>query len=196
MPLYQNKYKYQLVYPVIGTRVYQTTSLKKGAKKCYEELKSLENINTSYFTVLNIDTYETYKFQIDDKEFVDTNIINPNNSNNTDNTNNTNNSNNSNNLDKNLNNNLDDKSGEILKRIDILQETIDKIDKRVQKIEGHSELKLIEKDASIKLNTDDIIANALSNNINKPSKISEKYKLVTPIEQENFDDQNEACIIM
>ena len=69
MPIYRNKYKYQLIYPVVGTCAYQSTSLKKGAKKCYEELKSLSNINTPYFTVLNLDTYETYKFQIDAENF-------------------------------------------------------------------------------------------------------------------------------
>ena len=69
MPIYRNKYKYQLIYPVVGTCAYQSTSLKKGAKKCYEELKSLSNINTPYFTVLNLDTYETYKFQLDAENF-------------------------------------------------------------------------------------------------------------------------------
>jgi hypothetical protein len=66
MPVHHNKCKYQLIHPVVGTRVYQTTSLKKGAKKCYEELKSLNNIDAAQFSVLNVDTYETYHFQIDD----------------------------------------------------------------------------------------------------------------------------------
>lgn len=63
--MYRNKYKYQLIHPIVGTRAYQTNSFKKGAKKCYEELKSLDNINTTQFTVLNLDTFQTYKFQID-----------------------------------------------------------------------------------------------------------------------------------
>lgn len=67
MSSFHNKYKYQLIYPIVGTRVYQTTSFKKGAVKCYNELKSLNNINSSYFTILNLDTYETYKFKINTK---------------------------------------------------------------------------------------------------------------------------------
>lgn len=65
MPVYRNKYKYQLIHPIVGTRLYQTTSLKKGAQKCYDELKSFNNINARQFSIINADTYETYQFQID-----------------------------------------------------------------------------------------------------------------------------------
>lgn len=66
MPVFRNKYRYQLIAPIVGTHVYQTPSLKKGAKKCYEELRSLDNLESTHFTVLNIDTYETYQFQINE----------------------------------------------------------------------------------------------------------------------------------
>jgi hypothetical protein len=73
MSVYRSKCKYQLIYPVVGTRAYLSLSPEKGAKKCYEELKSLNNVDAQYFTVLNIDTYETYKFKIDSDKSQKTN---------------------------------------------------------------------------------------------------------------------------
>lgn len=67
MSIYRDKCKYQLIHPIVGTRVYRTNSLKKGAKKCYNELKSLNNINTLTFTILNVETYETFQFKINTK---------------------------------------------------------------------------------------------------------------------------------
>ncbi|AYV84228.1 MAG: hypothetical protein Hyperionvirus20_6 [Hyperionvirus sp.] len=56
--------KYQLIHPIVGTKVYQSKSVGAGAKKCYQELKSFNYINSGYFGVLNVDTGETYQFQI------------------------------------------------------------------------------------------------------------------------------------
>jgi len=80
--IYRDGYKYQLIHPIVGTRVYKTNSLNKGAKKCYEELKSLNNINSEYFTILNIDTYQTFKFKINKQQLVGGGHNNNNNNNN------------------------------------------------------------------------------------------------------------------
>ena len=64
MQVYKTKYKYQLIYPIVGNKLYQATSLKGGAKRCYDELKQLDNIESDYFTVMNVDTFETFKFKI------------------------------------------------------------------------------------------------------------------------------------
>ena len=203
MPVYRNKYKYQLVHPVVGTCAYQTTSLKKGAKKCYEELKALDNINASHFTVLNVDTYETYKFEIDSKSQL---------------------ANNSNLNNINTNTNMNTQTNNITLKIDILQETINKIDRRVEKLEKNEPNKIHEdnetqdlcksssfdkyknnntNNTNMKTNTtDDIIANALSGNIYKIPKIQEKNKMIVKqidIDEQNYDvDQNDngTCIIM
>lgn len=107
MSLYRNKYKYQLIHPVVGTRAYQTTSLKKGARKCYEELKSLNNINTSQFTILNIDTYKIYKFQID-----------------------------ATNINKTQYGGNSKDKGDIIKKIDLIEDAVNKLNSRVQKLEN------------------------------------------------------------
>ncbi|AYV81260.1 MAG: hypothetical protein Harvfovirus23_12 [Harvfovirus sp.] len=57
-------YKYQLVHPIVGTKIYQSKSFNSAAKKCYCELKA-SRIDSSYFTILNIDTSKTYQFEID-----------------------------------------------------------------------------------------------------------------------------------
>ena len=59
-----NTHRYQLIAPVHGDKIYQTTSLNKGAKKCFEELKGCGKNNFNSFTVMNLDNYETYKFAI------------------------------------------------------------------------------------------------------------------------------------
>lgn len=105
MSLYRNKYKYQLIHPVVGTRAYQTTSLKKGAKKCYEELKSLDNISSLHFTILNIDTYETYKFKINHA---------------------------------NINKIQTGGDGELVKKVNSIQDAVNKLNSRVRKLEDGS----------------------------------------------------------
>jgi hypothetical protein len=57
--------RYQLISPVVGNKIYQTSTAKKGAKKCYHELKGYGPIRDTEFSVLNLDSYETYKFKID-----------------------------------------------------------------------------------------------------------------------------------
>jgi len=61
------KFKFRLVHPIIGTNIYQTSSVHKGVKKCYSELKLLDNLDISYFSVQNIDTNETYTYKVNNK---------------------------------------------------------------------------------------------------------------------------------
>jgi len=60
-----NKHRYQLIKPFTSDKVYETTDLKRGAKKCYEELKTKQEINDAReFAIMNIDTYEVFRFTI------------------------------------------------------------------------------------------------------------------------------------
>jgi hypothetical protein len=58
------KSKYQLIYPIIGNNLYFASSLKSGARKCFNDLKELDSVNSDYFTIINVDTLETFKFRI------------------------------------------------------------------------------------------------------------------------------------
>lgn len=64
---YKKQNKYQLVYPVKGTKIYQSNSLNKGARKCFNDLKLLENFDSPFFKIINIDTGEAYLFKINKK---------------------------------------------------------------------------------------------------------------------------------
>jgi len=60
----------QLVSPIVGNKIYQSSSFEKGVDKCYRELKNfyngdLSNINS--FSVMNMNNYETYKYSISQK---------------------------------------------------------------------------------------------------------------------------------
>lgn len=57
-------HRYQLILPVTSNKIYQTNSLKKGAAKCYEELKSYGPIESNEFVILDIDTYHKYSYAI------------------------------------------------------------------------------------------------------------------------------------
>lgn len=59
------KNRYQLIKPFSGSKVHQTSSLKKGAKKCYDELKTTPHYySANSFTVIDLDSYKTYDFLI------------------------------------------------------------------------------------------------------------------------------------
>lgn len=55
--------RYQLIEPYVGQKVYESSSLKKGAKKCYDELK-ISGKKTSHFTIMDIESYQKYTFGI------------------------------------------------------------------------------------------------------------------------------------
>lgn len=57
-------FRLQLIHPIHGTKVYQATTFDNAVKKCYNELKENGNIPSDYFSVMNIDTFETFKFGI------------------------------------------------------------------------------------------------------------------------------------
>lgn len=61
-------HRYQLVSPIVGSKIYQAKSYSKGAKKCYEELKGCRNQNFNEFTVVDLDDYQTYKFALNKME--------------------------------------------------------------------------------------------------------------------------------
>jgi hypothetical protein len=175
MPVYQNKYKYQLIHPIVGTRVYQTTSLKRGAKKCYEELKSLNNINSPSFTVLNVDTYETFKFRIDSTK-VNGALAGSNGA-------------------KSI-----DQEG-----IDELRKTIGDLHARVKKLEDQSKpLKLTEgviRDLPVlKNDNDDIMAEALSRNIRNTNfrglDMVQKLNQGSSVNRKDGGDISGYCSIM
>lgn len=61
----ENKFfRFQLVSPIVGEKIYQTNSAKAGFKKCYEELKAFGLKNYKEFSVMDINTYKTFKFAI------------------------------------------------------------------------------------------------------------------------------------
>jgi hypothetical protein len=59
--------RFQLISPIVGDKIYQTSSIKRGAKKCFEELKGCGKNDFNEFTIMNLDNFETYKFGINNK---------------------------------------------------------------------------------------------------------------------------------
>lgn len=59
-------YKYQLIVPLLGSKIYQRKNFDDAVKNCYLELKGFykDFSNTTKFVVLNIDTNEVYNFEI------------------------------------------------------------------------------------------------------------------------------------
>ena len=55
--------RYQLTKPFVGDKVYEA-SLKKGAKKCYNDVKKEKIPYINSFTIREIDTGKTYTYQI------------------------------------------------------------------------------------------------------------------------------------
>jgi hypothetical protein len=67
----KRQYRYQLISPINGQKIYQTASLKKATEKCYKELKesgSLNNLKDNHFIVLNVDTNEPYTYKLKNKD--------------------------------------------------------------------------------------------------------------------------------
>lgn len=57
------QHRFRLISPMVGNKIYSTTSLKHGAKKCLNELNS-DTKKYDSFAMLDVDTYETYKFKL------------------------------------------------------------------------------------------------------------------------------------
>lgn len=56
--------RYQLIEPYVGTKVYESSSLTKGAGKCYNELKQSGKMVGGHFTVMDIESYQKFTFGI------------------------------------------------------------------------------------------------------------------------------------
>ncbi len=59
-----DNYRLQLIYPINGSKIYQASTFDNAVKKCYNELKENGSLTSDYFTVMNINTFETFKFAI------------------------------------------------------------------------------------------------------------------------------------
>jgi hypothetical protein len=68
-----NKHRYRLIAPIVGNKIYMTSSLKHGAKKCFQEINVIKN-KFPEFAILNIDTYETFRFKVNHKKTKTQNI--------------------------------------------------------------------------------------------------------------------------
>lgn len=73
MKLQYKKHRFRLISPIVGNKIYVTSSLKHGAKKCSTELN--KNKYTE-FSIIDIDTFHTYKFVINKKKTQCNNHIN------------------------------------------------------------------------------------------------------------------------
>lgn len=62
MSLTQKYYKYQLIFPFEGNKIYRSKSLDKVIKKCYNECKDFKELST--FTILNIDKNIVYHVEL------------------------------------------------------------------------------------------------------------------------------------
>ena len=62
-----NKHRFRLISPIVGNKIYSSSSVKHVAKKCIDELRSNIQVGGKKYTkfaILDIDNYTTYKFNI------------------------------------------------------------------------------------------------------------------------------------
>jgi len=57
-------YRYQLTYPIEGTKIYKSKKLSNIVKKCYKEYKKVSDIKEGLFCITNIDKNVEYQFGI------------------------------------------------------------------------------------------------------------------------------------
>ena len=74
---FDNKYRYQIVYPYTSDKIYVESSIDHGAYKCYQEIKE-KNIMTYIFIVHDIDASNLYYFNIPKNKSVDPKSVDPN----------------------------------------------------------------------------------------------------------------------
>jgi hypothetical protein len=61
--------KYQLLSPIMGNKIYQTNDINKVVKKCYDELKMIGGKKDySEIVIMNVDNYETFRFNVSKKQ--------------------------------------------------------------------------------------------------------------------------------
>lgn len=56
--------RYQLIKPLISDKIYETSSMIRGAKKCYNEIKLAKIAGINTFAIRDIDSRQTYEFKI------------------------------------------------------------------------------------------------------------------------------------
>jgi hypothetical protein len=56
--------RYQLTKPFLSDKVYESSSVLKSAKKCYQEVKKAKLPNIKTFTIKDIDSNKSFIFQI------------------------------------------------------------------------------------------------------------------------------------
>jgi len=59
--------RYQLIRPIISNKIYESSSMIKSAKKCYQEVKNAKIVGATTFTIKDIDSHKTFTFQIHNK---------------------------------------------------------------------------------------------------------------------------------
>lgn len=127
------QYRLQLISPIIGEKIYQSNSFKKGIQKCYEEFKASGN-DSNEFSVMDTITYKTFKFAVNK---------NKKNNNNKDNKGYNNGNNKYNNiknndfldLDENIINNKND-NPEIENKINDLENTVNNLKNQIKSLES------------------------------------------------------------
>lgn len=55
--------RYRIIKPYFSDKIVEASSLKKGAKSCYKDIKSTNTIS-SEFAIKDIDTNEVYRYKI------------------------------------------------------------------------------------------------------------------------------------
>jgi hypothetical protein len=157
---------FQLIHPIVGNKIYQT-SFNKASKKCYDELNSLDFHNHSYFTIINLDTKEVYTFKINKKNKFTSNDFSI--------------------IKKNIQN--------IETRLDILENKINNKDEYInlQNISNKISNKIsnIEEIPNINKKNDDNLADALSNSIIKDYNIKQNMERNDDNELSIIDSINE-----
>lgn len=64
---YAKYYKYQLIYPIEGNKIYKSKSFEDVAMKCYNDYIKLYKGDENIFCILNLDTKIEYKFKVNKK---------------------------------------------------------------------------------------------------------------------------------
>jgi hypothetical protein len=73
--IFDNKNRYQIVFPYTSNKIHVETNIDHGAYKCYQELKE-QDVKTYIFMVHDIDSGMIYYFNIPKYKEYDTNTKN------------------------------------------------------------------------------------------------------------------------
>jgi len=77
-PFFDNKNRYQIIYPYTSDKIYVESDINSAARKCYQEINA-SSLKPYIFIVHDIDTGMIYHFNVPkNKDLQDTNINPPN----------------------------------------------------------------------------------------------------------------------